>query len=138
MLNYGVPLILTIDDELAAMNFTGKRQSQLQLNCIEAIYFPGFSTKIPNHNTQITNNIKIPSSNDQNISITYLMSRCHFICFEFGPFEFVEPALERLDWFKPSSVLEFQLEVIITVRVYSVWAGDLIFGAWYFRDFHGQ
>ena len=100
--------------------------------------FLGYKFKIPNHNTQISNNIKIPSSNDQNISITYLMSRCHFICFEFGPFEFVEPALERLDWFKPSSVLEFQLEVIITVRVYSVWAGDLIFGAWYFQDFYGR
>ena len=31
--------------------------------------------KIPNHNTQITNNIKITNSNDQNITLTYWMSR---------------------------------------------------------------
>jgi hypothetical protein len=38
---------------------------------MEAICFPGYGTKIPNHNTQITNNIKITNSNDQNITITY-------------------------------------------------------------------
>jgi hypothetical protein len=61
----------------------GKRQSQLKLIQIEAIYFPGFVTKISNHNTQITNNIKITNSNDQNILITYWMSHRHSICFEF-------------------------------------------------------
>lgn len=39
--------------------------------------------QIPNHNTQIPNNIKIPTTNDQNISITYWMSRGHSVCFEF-------------------------------------------------------
>ena len=38
---------------------------------MEAICFPGYGIKIPNHNTQITNNIKITNSNDQNITITY-------------------------------------------------------------------
>ena len=33
---------------------------------IEAIYFPGYGTKTPNLKTQITNNIKITNSNDQN------------------------------------------------------------------------
>jgi hypothetical protein len=69
------PKVLIISYEFEAIGFTGKRQSQLQLNCIEAIYFPGYGTKIPNHNTQITNNIKITKSNDQNITITYRMSR---------------------------------------------------------------
>gem|GEM_PF-4915798 len=32
---------------------------------IEAIYLTGWSTKIPNRNTQITNNFKILKSNDQ-------------------------------------------------------------------------
>jgi len=50
---------------------------------LEAICFPGYGTKIPNHNTQISNNIKIPNFNDQNISTTYSMSRGHSICFEF-------------------------------------------------------
>jgi hypothetical protein len=58
---------------------------------IEAICFPGHGTKIPNYNTQITNNIKIANSNtgasacaarDQNISIAYWMFHRHF-CFEF-------------------------------------------------------
>jgi hypothetical protein len=35
---------------------------------IEAIYFPGYGTKIPNHNTQNTNNIKIPNSNDDGLA----------------------------------------------------------------------
>jgi hypothetical protein len=47
-----------------------------------------------------------------------------------------EPALARLDWFKPSSVVGFQLEAIYAVRVYSVWARDLLFGPWIFLDFH--
>jgi hypothetical protein len=36
---------------------------------------PGYGTKIRNRITQITNNIKIANSNDQNITIIYLMSR---------------------------------------------------------------
>jgi hypothetical protein len=40
----------------------------------EAIYLPECATKIPNHNNQITNNIKTTNSNDQNISITDWMS----------------------------------------------------------------
>jgi len=44
-------------------NGAGKRQSQLKPVQIEAICFPGFVTKISNHNTQITNNIKITNSN---------------------------------------------------------------------------
>jgi len=39
---------------------------------MEAIPFPGCGTKTPNFNTQITNNIKITNSNDQNISFIYL------------------------------------------------------------------
>ena len=54
---------------------TGKRQSQRGLSQIEAIYLPGYGTKIQNHNTQITNNIKITNSNDQNIRVTYWMFR---------------------------------------------------------------
>ena len=46
-----------------------------------------------------------------------------------------EPALVRLDWFKPSSVEELQLVVIDTIRILSVWARDLDFGAWNFHDF---
>ena len=61
----------------------GKRQSQTLLMQIEAIYFPGYSSKITNHNIQITNNIKITNTNDQNISITYWIIRRHSICFEF-------------------------------------------------------
>ena len=53
----------------------GKRQSQRLLIQIETIYIPGHGTKIPNHNTQITNNIKSTNSNDQNITITYWISR---------------------------------------------------------------
>jgi hypothetical protein len=48
-----------------------------QIDSKEVIFFSGYGTKIPNDNTQI------PTSNDQNISTTYSMSRCHFICFEF-------------------------------------------------------
>jgi hypothetical protein len=40
-----------------------------------------------------------------------------------------EPALARLDWFKPSFVAVIQLEVINTLGVYPVWARDLVFGA---------
>jgi len=53
-----------------------------------------------------------------------------------GHWDLFEPALARLDQFKPSTVVGFQLEVINTARVYSVWARDLIFGAWNFNDFH--
>jgi hypothetical protein len=44
-----------------------------------------------------------------------------------------EPALARFGWSKPSSVVGFQLEAIYAVRVYSVWARDLVFGAWNFH-----
>jgi len=40
----------------------------------EAIYLPECAPKIPNHNNQITNNIKVTNSNDQDISITVWMS----------------------------------------------------------------
>ena len=50
-------------------------QTPLYLIRIETIYFPGYGTKIPNHNTQISNNIKITKYNDQNITTTYRMSR---------------------------------------------------------------
>ncbi len=43
-----------------------------------------------------------------------------------------EPALARLDWHKPSSVLECQLEAINAVGVNSVWARDLGFVIWDF------
>jgi hypothetical protein len=49
-----------------------------------------------------------------------------------GHWNLFEPALARLDWFKPSSVAGFQLEVINTLGVYPVWARDLVFGAWNF------
>jgi len=50
----------------------------------EAIYLPGYSTKIPNRNTQIKNNIKIKNSNDQSITITYWMSRVILSVLNFG------------------------------------------------------
>jgi len=53
----------------------------------------------------------------------------------FGHWDLFEPALARLDWFKPTSVVGFQSEAIYAVRVYSVWARDLAFGAWNFHDF---
>jgi hypothetical protein len=56
----------------------------------------------------------------------------------FGYWYLFEPALARLDWFKLSSVAEFQLEVIHNVGVYPVWARDLFFGAWNFHDFHNR
>ncbi len=39
----------------------------------ETIYLPEYGTKITNHNTRITNNIKITNSNDQNITVNYGM-----------------------------------------------------------------
>jgi len=39
---------------------------------MEAIPFLGYGTKNPNYNTQITNNIKITNSDDQNVSVIYL------------------------------------------------------------------
>ncbi len=48
----------------------------------------------------------------------------------FGHWDLFEPALARLDWHKPSSVLECQLEAINAVGVKSVWARDLFIGAW--------
>jgi hypothetical protein len=48
------------------------------------------------------------------------------------------PALVRLNWCKASSTAEFQLEVIHTIGVYSVWARDLYIGAWKFHDIHKQ
>jgi len=62
----------------------GKLQSQLYLIQIEAICHLGYGTKIPNHNTQITNNIKITNSNDQNITITYRISRVILSVLNFG------------------------------------------------------
>jgi hypothetical protein len=53
-----------------------------------------------------------------------------------GPWDLFEPALARLDWCKPSSVANFQLELINTEGVNPVWARDLVFGAWNFHDFH--
>ena len=47
-----------------------------------------------------------------------------------------ETALARLDWYKPSSMVEFQLEAINAVGVNPVWARDLVFGAWNFHDFY--
>jgi hypothetical protein len=52
----------------------------------------------------------------------------------FGYWDLFEPALARLHWYKPSSVVEFQLEAINAVGVNPVWAGDLAFGAWRFHD----
>jgi hypothetical protein len=43
---------------IAEHDEAGKRQSQLKLIQIEAIYFPGFVTKISNHNTQIIYPVK--------------------------------------------------------------------------------
>ena len=47
----------------------------LQLIQNEAIRLPGYGTKIPNYNNQVTNNIQITNSNDHNITITYGLSR---------------------------------------------------------------
>jgi hypothetical protein len=60
----------------------GECQSQLQLIQIVAIYLAEYSTKNPNHNTQISNNIKITNSNVQDMTNTYWMSP-GFICLEF-------------------------------------------------------
>jgi len=57
--------IVNVDQ--AAPPLSGKRQSQLYLIQIEAIYLPGYGTKIPNHNNQITNNIKITNSNNDGL-----------------------------------------------------------------------
>jgi hypothetical protein len=54
----------------------------------------------------------------------------------FGHLYLFEPALARLHWYKPSSVVEFQLEAISAVGVNPVWAVDLWFDAWNFHDFH--
>jgi len=54
----------------------------------------------------------------------------------FGHWYLFEPALARLDYFKSSSVVGFQLGVINTANVFPVWARDLVFGAWNFHDFH--
>jgi hypothetical protein len=58
---------------------------------MEAIYVPGYGAKTPNHNTQITNNIQIKNSNDQNVTITYWMSRfiLSVLNFEFRSLVFV-------------------------------------------------
>ena len=75
----------------AARTTAEERQSQLELFQIYTIYISGYGTKIPNRNTQITNNIKIPSFNEQNISITYWMS-CAILSvlnFRFWTFVFV-------------------------------------------------
>jgi len=58
---------------------------------MEVIYLPGYGAKIPNHNTQITNNIQIKNSNDQNVTITYWMSRfiLSVLNFEFRSLVFV-------------------------------------------------
>jgi hypothetical protein len=53
-----------------------------------------------------------------------------------GHWDLFEPALARLDMFKPSSVEGFPLEAINTVCGYPVWARDVVFGAWNFHDFH--
>jgi hypothetical protein len=58
-----------VNVDQAVPPLAGKRQSLLQLIQIEAIYLPGCGTKIPNHNIKITN------FNDQNITITYRISR---------------------------------------------------------------
>ena len=73
------------------VNEAGERQSQLYLCRIEAIYLPGYGNKIPNRNTQITNNFKITNSNDQNITVTYWMSRVilSVLNFEFRSLVFV-------------------------------------------------
>jgi len=57
----------------------------------EAIYLPECAPKIPNHNNQITNNIKVTNSNDQDISITVWMSPVILsaLNFEFRSLEFV-------------------------------------------------
>ncbi len=55
-----------------------------------------------------------------------------------GHWDLFEPALARLDWHKPSSVLEYQVEAINAVGVNSVWARDLFFGAWNFHNYDKQ
>ena len=102
---------------------------------IEAICLAGYLTKIPNYNTQITNNIKITNSNDQNITLTHRSFRFILFVLNFGHWYLFEPALARLDWHKPLSVLECQLKAINAVGVNPVWARDLLFGAWNFHDF---
>jgi hypothetical protein len=113
-----------------------KRQCQLKLIQIEAIYFTGSCTKIPNHNAQNTNKIKITNSNDQNITIAYWMPIVIISVLNFGHWYLFEPALARLDGHKPSSVANFRLVSINTIGVNPVWARDLFFGAWNFHDLH--
>ena len=52
----------------------------------------------------------------------------------FGHWHLFEPALARLDWCKPSSIANFQFELINAIGVNPVWARDLYFGAWNFHD----
>ena len=51
----------------------GKRQSLLWLIQIETICFLEYATKIPNHNAQITNNIKIQGN-------TWLFVKISLLC----------------------------------------------------------
>jgi len=60
---------------------------------IEAICFLGYGTKITNHNTQITNNIKITNSNDQNI---YSVIGCLAVILSVLNFEFRSRAAQAL------------------------------------------
>ena len=51
---------------------------------MEAICGPGYGPEIPNHNTQLPNNIKIQNRNDRNIVITYPMDSGPIRTFGFG------------------------------------------------------
>ena len=54
----------------------------------------------------------------------------------FGHWNLFEPSLARLIWCISISVSGLEVEALNTSGVNSVWARDLVFGAWNFHDFH--
>ena len=51
-----------------------------------------------------------------------------------GHWDLFEPALVRFGWRTPSSVSGVEVEALNTSGVNSVWARDLVIGAWNFLD----
>ena len=66
-------------------NSAGERQSQFELIRVGEILFPGYGPKIPNHNTQIPNKLKIQNFNDQNEVLRFVIWFFRFIQVRFQP-----------------------------------------------------
>jgi hypothetical protein len=63
------------------------------------------------------------------------MTNLLFRILNLGHCDLFVPALVRLGWCTPSSVSGVKVESLNTSGVNSVWARDLIFGAWNFPGF---